>query len=170
MNTTEPQHEQQQHSDIATLILNGVDHLHALEQCPLLFHRPPYNQTEKSLRAIAEQIEKGGFKAYILRIPGSSLNKCGTLLQLVEMFANNTMMQGKWSGLGTSLSDKIVSRDRIDHFKINLLERIRFADADNLLGNDHGFEITTEIEALFPELSFEVIDGDVLITVRILHR
>lgn len=146
---------------------NTLNHENALKLCASLFDRGPYNSIGNGLVDIAERISNRDSQIYTLTIPAKEAEKHDTLLGLIECFANKQLRGCVWSGLGNTLKEKVAARRKIEYYRLNLVERIKFADADNQLGDQDGHDITTQIEALFPEVSLKRVGEGIELTLHL---
>ena len=132
--------------------------------CQALSDRAPYNIMGYDIPGTAQKIARGECISYRLLVPGAEAGKCETLLGLIETFCSRGFRGAKWDGLGNSIPEKIAARQTIDSYRQYFIERIGYIEGDAELGNDDGSEIESEIQLLFPELSFANVGDDIQIT------
>lgn len=133
-----------------------------------LFCREPYVNSGCGPAEIADSLSHGEFGTFRLTIPGASMDDFGDRLGVIEAFACKHRLGGAtWEGLGSSLNAKLSARRRIDYYRLNLMERIEFVDADASLGDDSGASIDWQIQAAFPELEISEGSAGLVITLHL---
>jgi hypothetical protein len=151
--------------------ISTLNHEKAIQDCQTLFDRAPYNLMGGGLPDVASQVLRGDCRSYTLKVPKTSLCGCETLLGLIELVSGKAGVKDAiWEGLGASMNDKASARRNIDYYRLNLVERIGFVDADVALGDQNGQDLDHEIQAAFPELAFSETENEVLVSFHLPNR